>query len=162
MDNRDKNELDPSEELSAAEPGSESSQESNALVTSDTYYEDKQLDVKRSDPRDRYYELFDKNKQKTMIWSVLSLIFGIVSIICCCYGWLGLVLSAASIAFAVVSRVNLKYFDGMALAGLIIGIFGMVFSLTVLVSMIIVGTEEFNNIFDRFIGEYPTLPDTES
>ena len=162
MDNRDKNELDPSEELSAAEPGSESGQESNALVTSDTYYEDKQLDVKRSDPRDRYYELFDKNKQKTMIWSVLSLIFGIVSIICCCYGWLGLVLSAASIAFAVVSRVNLKYFDGMALAGLIIGIFGMVFSLTVLVSMIIVGTEEFNNIFDRFIGEYPTLPDTES
>lgn len=162
MDNRDKNELDPSEELSAAEPGSESSQESNALVTSDTYYEDKQLDVKRSDPRDRYYELFDKNKQKTMIWSVLSLIFGIVSIICCCYGWIGLVLSAASIAFAVVSRVNLKYFDGMALAGLIIGIFGMVFSLTVLVSMIIVGTEEFNNIFDRFIGEYPTLPDTES
>ena len=162
MDNRDKNELDPSEELSAAEPGSESGQESNALVTSDTYYEDKQLDVKRSDPRDRYYELFDKNKQKTMIWSVLSLIFGIVSIICCCYGWLGIVLSAASIAFAVVSRVNLKYFDGMALAGLIIGIFGMVFSLTVLVSMIIVGTEEFNNIFDRFIGEYPTLPDTES
>jgi hypothetical protein len=65
-----------------------------------------------------------------------------------------------SIAFAVVSRVNLKYFDGMAIAGLIIGIFGLVFSLTVLVSMIIVGTEEFNSIKDKFFGgEYPALPD---
>ena len=96
-----------------------------------------------------------------MIWSVLSLSLGILSIICCCYGWLGLILSSLSVAFAIVSRITLKYFDGLALAGFIIGIFGMVFSLTVLVSMIIVGTEEFNSIKERFFGEYPILPEVD-
>ena len=160
MDNRDLNGNEVNEDLSAVDPSLTENEESTALITPDEASEENKLQLKVSGSKDRYYELFDKNKQKTMAWSVMSMIFGICSIICCCYGWLGLVLSVISIAFAVVSRVNLKYFDGMAIAGLIIGIFGLVFSLTVLVSMIIVGTEEFNSIKDKFFGgEYPTLPD---
>ena len=160
MDNSNISENEMNEELSSVDSSSGVDEESKTLITADAVNEEKNLQPKNNNSKDRYYELFDRNKQKTMVWSVMSMIFGILSIICCCYGWLGLVLSVMSIAFAVVSRVNLKYFDGMAIAGLIIGIFGLVFSLTVLVSMIIVGTEEFNSIKDRFFGgEYPTLPD---
>ena len=158
MDKKLKN-VEVNDELSSADDASSVNEESKALITPEEASETKSVQVKDNNLKDRYYELFDKNKQKSMIWSVLSLSLGILSIICCCYGWLGLVLSALSVAFAIVSRANLKYFDGLALAGFIIGIFGLVFSLTVLVSMVLVGTEEFNSIKDRFFGEYPTLPD---
>ena len=82
---------------------------------------------------ERYNEIFENSKHRSRIWSVLSLVFAIASIACCFIGWVGLALSAAAVIFAVISRKSLGYFDGIAMAGLIAGIFGAVFSGVVIV-----------------------------
>lgn len=72
------------------------------------------------------------SKPRTMIYSVLSLILGIASfILCCCGGWFGLGLGVLAIVFSIVSRRHLGYFDGMSIAGLVLGICGTVFGLVV-------------------------------
>ena len=63
------------------------------------------------------------SQPRSRIFSVVSLVTGIVSVlICCCGGWVGL-----SIVFSVVSRRHLGYFDGLSIAGLVLGICGTVF-----------------------------------
>ena len=81
----------------------------------------------------RYDEIFDKGKPKTLAFSIVSLVTGILSIICCCTVWLSLPFGVISIIFAVVSRKVLGYFDGMAIAGLILGIFGTVLGIMLIV-----------------------------
>ena len=57
-------------------------------------------------------------------FSVLALVMGILSVvgICCCGG--SLLFGAAAIVFAMISRTRAGFFDGKALAGLIMGIIG--------------------------------------
>ena len=69
-------------------------------------------------------------------WSVASMVLGILSVLCCCLTYGGLVMGLLSIVFAVVSRRNLGYFDGMAIAGLVIGIIGTVFGVMTVISEI--------------------------
>ena len=81
-------------------------------------------------------------KPKTMAWSVVSLVVGIISVVCCCFGWSGIVLGAFAVVSSMLSRRTLGYFDGMSIAGLVLGIFGLVFG-----GMLIIATlsipEEF-------------------
>ena len=67
-------------------------------------------------------------------WSVASMVLGILSVLCCCITYGGLVMAALAIVFAIVSRRNLGYFDGMAIAGLVLGIIGSVFGIMTIVS----------------------------
>ncbi len=66
-------------------------------------------------------------------WSVASLVLGILSILCCCLEYGGLIMGALAVVFAIISRRNLGYFDGMAIAGLVTGIIGAVFGIAMLV-----------------------------
>lgn len=70
------------------------------------------------------------NKNNSRLFSVisiassaLSIVFTLVSL-----SWVALILAALGIVFAIISRKNLGYFDNISLIGLIIGIFGLVFS----------------------------------
>ena len=74
-------------------------------------------------------------RPKTVAWSVASLIAGIVSVVCCSLGWTGIVLGALAIVFAILSRRMLGYFDGMSIAGLILGIFGFVFGIAIIIAI---------------------------
>ena len=70
------------------------------------------------------------SQPRSRIYSVVSLVMGIISVlICCCGGWIGLVLGVLSIVFSVISRRHLGYFDGMSIAGLVLGICGTVFGI---------------------------------
>ena len=69
-------------------------------------------------------------------WSVASMVLGILSVLCCCISYGGLVMGLLAIVFAVISRRNLGYFDGMALAGLVLGIIGTVFGAVTVASEI--------------------------
>ncbi len=73
-----------------------------------------------------YKTIMRNGMPKTKGWSVASLVIGIFSAVCCCFGWSGLVLGALAVVFAVLSRRRLGYFDGMSIAGLVLGIFGFV------------------------------------
>lgn len=63
-----------------------------------------------------------------LVWSALSVIFAILSVVLFAFFYIGgIVCAIAAIVFAVVSSRKLRFFDKMALFGLIFGIFGLVF-----------------------------------
>lgn len=70
--------------------------------------------------------------------STASLVMGILSIVCCCCGWVGIVFSVLGIIFAMVSREE-GSMNNQSKAGLILSIIGIV--LAVLVIVLFVGLE---------------------
>ena len=66
------------------------------------------------------------DKQHSRAWSIASLTIGIVSLLLFRFIGVGIALGILAIVFALLSRRNIGYFDGLSLAGLIIGIFGVV------------------------------------
>ncbi|MBQ2252398.1 MAG: hypothetical protein II328_00290 [Clostridia bacterium] len=69
---------------------------------------------------------------KTMAYSVVCLVLSLMSVVCCCSGFISLLFAAAAIVFAIVSRKHLGYFDTMSIVGLVVAIVGAVFSLFVI------------------------------
>lgn len=101
---------------------------------------------------DYIYKKVMLDKRNSRAWSVASLSLSIFSLLCCCFvDWLGMILSALAIVFAIISRKNIGYFDGLSLAGLIVGIFGIVFG----IASIILGQLMVNNeYFEEFLKEW--------
>ena len=74
------------------------------------------------------YRSVMKEMGKTRLWSVISLSASILALLLCFLGWVGMALCTIAMAFAIVSRRMLGYFDKITLASLIVSIFAMVFS----------------------------------
>ncbi len=90
------------------------------------------------------------DKPKTMAYSVVALVLSILSVVCCCSGFVSAVFGVVAIVFAIVSRVHLGYFDSMSIVGLILGIIGVVFGVFLgIVTMLGVFTE--GKIFDEIV-----------
>ena len=70
----------------------------------------------------------NKNKENRRTWSVASLILSVLSILLVYFSWAGIVCGVLAIGCAFISRKNIGYFDKLSLAGMFIGIFGVVFS----------------------------------
>ena len=102
-------------------------EKNDAIIAPDSYYLDKT--EKNDDGEERYYEVIDDSKPKSKIFSVISLILGVASVLLGFTGWPALILGALAIVFSIVSRVKLGYFDTMGIAGLMLGIFGIVFGM---------------------------------
>ena len=96
----------------------------------------------------------NKGRRKTYGWSVASMVCGIISVICCCTGYAGVVLGALAIVFAVISRKNLGYFDGMAVAGLVLGIIGFVFGIALIVAAYTMDEEYLDKFLEEYLEEY--------
>ena len=77
---------------------------------------------------DYVYKTVIKNKQNRRTWSVVSLGLAVVSVLSFSLSWFSLIFGVLSVGAAIVSRKNLGYFDKLSLAGIIVGIFGVVFS----------------------------------
>ena len=122
------------------EENSKNEETSLATPMPETYYHEKTTgdEVKNEEEQDRYYEVFDKDKPKYILWSLISAVLGGISVICALFGWGGLIIGAAAVVFAIVSRVNLKYFDKISIVGLILGIFGMVFGVAIIILGILI------------------------
>ncbi len=73
------------------------------------------------------------NKKTRRTWSVLALLFAVLSLIFFWISWLGLVFGVLAVSFALLSRRELTYFDGLTLASILIGIFGIVFAIAGLI-----------------------------
>ena len=76
---------------------------------------------------DFLYKTVMDGKEKSRVWSVASCAAAVISILCSVFPYPAIVLGALAIIFAIFSRRNIGYFDGLALAGLFIGIAGVVF-----------------------------------
>lgn len=105
------------------------------------------------------FQMVTKNgKPKTKGWAVASMVMGIISVVCCCFGWSGIFLGAGAIIVAIVSRRNLGYFDGMTIAGLILGIFGFVFGTTMVIYTLTLPPE----FWDEYFRELENFPGSDA
>ena len=110
--------------------GEESSEETSVdtyTAESEEVYEEDGLVVRNNSEEVRYEELYDAGAPRSRFLSVASLVLGIISVALSFTGWWVLIIGALAILVSLASRKNLKYFDGMSIAGLILGIFGLVF-----------------------------------
>ena len=87
-------------------------------------------------------------RPKTIVWSLASLVMGVIAIFTCFFGWSSLILGAAAIVFAILSRRMLGYFDGRSIAGLILGIFGVVFGFSMIIYAMTIDEEDQKYIWD--------------
>ncbi|MBO5945145.1 MAG: DUF4190 domain-containing protein [Clostridia bacterium] len=85
------------------------------------------------DPNNPYNIFDNRGRPKNIIWSVVSLVAGVLSISLSVFGWAGLVFGILAVAASIVARKTLGYFNGFAVAGLITGIFGTVSSVAVII-----------------------------
>lgn len=89
-------------------------------------------EIKNTEEENEYaYKTVMDGKVKTRIWSVISVALAALSVVLCFIEEIGILLGAASIIMAIISRKSLGYFDKLSLGGLIGAIFGMVFSLAI-------------------------------
>ena len=79
-----------------------------------------------------YKKVMD-GKVKTRIWSVISVALAVLSVVLCFVEEVGIAFGLASVIMSIVSRKSLGYFDKLSLGGIIGAIFGIVFSLAILV-----------------------------
>lgn len=94
------------------------------------------LDIQESSGGENVYKTVVADAKKTRAWAVASLVLGIVSVLCCCISWFGIVAGALSMLFTVISRKSLGYFDSLSVAGMIIAIFGIIFSAVMLMAVL--------------------------
>ena len=76
-----------------------------------------------------YKNVIKKDLKNRRTVSVVSLIFAVLSVLLFRIPWVSLILGILSVGGAGFSRKNLGYFDKISLAAIIVGIFGVVFSL---------------------------------
>lgn len=89
-------------------------------------YEDNDREEKKEEENYAYTVLTESGKPKNMGVTVASLVFGLISVFVAASGWVALICGILAIIFSIVGRVKLGYFNGYAIAGLILGIFGTV------------------------------------
>lgn len=82
---------------------------------------------------EEYYELPSDGAARNMIWSLLSLIFGILSVVTCQVYVLSMILASLGVGASLYSRKRFGYFDKLSVVGLIISIFGLVFGFSAMV-----------------------------
>ncbi|MER2080286.1 MAG: hypothetical protein ABS876_02035 [Ruminococcus sp.] len=87
----------------------------------------------------------DRPAGATQAFAIVSLVCGILSILLGCCGW-GIIFAVPGTVFGIISRVKCKNNNGMALAGAILSIIGLVLSAVVIV-LAIVGN---SGILDRY------------
>lgn len=97
------------------------------------YYDKTAEDTTVNAQGEREQESVSVAPPKTMAYSVICLVFSLMSIVCCCTGFISLLFAAAAIVFSIISRKHLGYFDTMSIVGLVVAIVGAVFSLFMIV-----------------------------
>ena len=93
------------------------------------------------------------DKPKTIVFSIVSLILSVISLLYGLSGFVGMVFGVAAIVFAIISRVHLGYFDAKSVIGLILGIVGIVFGVFIGVVELTGVFSEFDTVIEEFIGE---------
>ncbi len=99
---------------------------------------------------DNLYESVSPFRPRTLAWSLVSLVTGLISIFISFFGWAAITLGVIAVISAVVSRKTLGYFDKMSVGGLILGIFGAVAGIVVLVAISLAGEDFWQALLDAF------------
>ena len=79
---------------------------------------------------EEYYALPEAIKSRSLLWSVISFVLGVLSIALCPLYYVSLVFAVGSVVTSMISRKNLGFFEKYAIFGLILGIMGIVFGIS--------------------------------
>lgn len=79
---------------------------------------------------EEYYALPEAIKSRSLLWSVISFVLGVLSIALCPLYYVSLVFAIGSVVTSMISRKNLGFFEKYAIFGLILGIMGVVFGIS--------------------------------
>ena len=83
-----------------------------------------------------YNNTMPEQPQQTNVLAIISLVCGILSIVCgCCLGWVGILFSIGGIICAVFANKQGK--TGLAKAGLICSIVGIVLSIVITILSVV-------------------------
>lgn len=102
------------------------------------FYEDENenQNQKNTAPEDQDYAYKVVTEYKSRAWSVASFVLSLISLIVCCFSEFFVVVMVCAvlgIVFSIISRKTLGYFDGLSIAGLVVGIFCLVLGIFVMV-----------------------------
>lgn len=103
------------------------------------------------------YQRVNFRKPRKMGWSLVSFVSGLISVMCCCLGFAGIVFGALAITAAVFSRIKEGSFDGFSISGLVLGIIGIVCGVAVLVAVLSLGEEFWNEYIEEFKKQYQEM-----
>lgn len=71
-----------------------------------------------------------QNEEKGL--AIGGMVLGIISLVCCCTGWIGIVVGIVGLVLSIISIVKKKGGKGMAIAGIICAAIGLVLSAFIL------------------------------
>ena len=92
---------------------------------SETKYEEDPRTVEEPETETRY-PLPPAIRSRSLKWSVISLVAGIISILICPFYLLGFLLVVVTGLTTAVARYNLGFFEKISTVGMILGIVGLV------------------------------------
>ena len=96
-----------------------------------------------ANPNVNYAPAGDTPRTRSDALGVISMIFGIISAVCCCCGALSAVVGATAIVLACLSRAKLGRFSGTAITGLVCGIIGfLIAAVAVVVSNVVMSNPD--------------------
>lgn len=111
-----------------------------------------------------YYENTNESNQykepkETNTMAVISMVVGIIALISCCAFPFAILLGVAAIVLAILSKKG-KPFSGFAIAGLVLGIMGVIFGLLMFAYIMFVTWMYQSNpdFFNSIMNEYENLP----
>lgn len=86
-------------------------------------------------------------QKQTNGFAIASMVLGIISVLCCCIGYISIILGILAIVFFAIDRKTNGKSNGMAIAGLILGIFGILMGVLAIVSSISGFMNEYESIY---------------
>lgn len=72
-------------------------------------------------------------ENQTSVFAIISLVAGILSILCCCSQWICVILAVTAIVLGILSMNKEESGRGMAIAGIICGGVGLVLGIIVII-----------------------------
>lgn len=86
------------------------------------------------------------DKSNNLVLAIISLVCGILSILCCCFGYLGLIFSLVAVALGIISLCLKHGGKGLAIAGIVCGGVGLALSIFIVAAIGLSSTEILEEI----------------
>lgn len=97
---------------------------------------------------------FAKEQKRQNGFSIASLVLGILSLACCCFTYIPLVLGILGVVFAVIDKKTNSTMNGMATAGMVCGIVSIAIGvLSIALNLLFPADEEFMQEYMQFLEE---------
>lgn len=78
------------------------------------------------------YSSVAPEEKQSNVFAIISMIAGIVSILCCCFGVIGIVIAVAAVVLGIISIKKEEPKKGMAIAGIVCGGVGLILAVVII------------------------------